>query len=240
MKGNITAKRKKSARAKPSASNPLWGGRFASAPAALMQHINASIDVDKNLFRQDIAGSKAHVAMLAKTGILTAAEAKEITSGLAQIEKEIAKGVMEFKISLEDIHMHVEARLKEIIGDVAGKLHTARSRNDQVATDFRLWVRDSIITLDTLLQSLQAALIAKAEAHAETIMPGFTHLQTAQPVTFGHHLLAYVEMLGRDRDRLQGCKKRLNECPLGAAALAGTSFRSHEYGQFLRTNRFLW
>lgn len=207
-----------------SKTNSMWGGRFEQEPDALMQEINASIFFDHKLAVQDIAASRAHVWMLGRQGILTEEEAVAIDQGLAEIAEEIAGGQMEFNPALEDIHMHVESRLKEKIGDTAGKLHTARSRNDQVATDFRLWVRDALDTLDVLLARLQKSLLAQAEKHAETIMPGFTHLQTAQPVTFGHHLMAYVEMFGRDRSRVRDARERMNECPLGAAALAGTSF----------------
>lgn len=206
------------------AANQMWGGHYSQGPAETMSRINASIDVDKHLYSQDIAGSQAHCRMLAAQGILPQADAEAILKGLEQVKGEIEAGEMEYSLALEDIHMHVESRLKEIIGDAAGRLHTARSRNDQVATDFRLWVRDTIDGLDAELKTLQTALLDRAEEHAETVMPGFTHLQVAQPVTLGHHLLAYVEMLGRDRARLQGCRERLNECPLGAAALAGTSF----------------
>ena len=205
-------------------ANPMWGGHYASAPAEMMAKINASIGVDKALYTVDIQGSLAHVAMLAATGIVTHAEAAAITEGLHQIQGEIERAEMVWDVSLEDIHMHVEARLKEIIGDTAGKLHTARSRNDQVATDLRLYLRGACEHLVEAITALQRALVAQAEAHADTIMPGFTHLQTAQPVTFGHHLLAYVEMLERDKGRFRDARARLNECPLGAAALAGTSF----------------
>jgi argininosuccinate lyase len=205
-------------------SNKMWGGRFTSAPDAIMQEINASIDFDRHLYRQDIAGSKAHAAMLAQQGIISAEDAGKIAQGLDTILSEIEAGTFEFKRALEDIHMNVEARLAELIGPAAGRLHTARSRNDQVATDFRLYVRDTIDTLDRQLADYQRALADKALAHAATVMPGFTHLQTAQPVTFGHHLLAYVEMAARDRGRFADARRRLNESPLGAAALAGTSF----------------
>jgi argininosuccinate lyase len=205
-------------------SNTMWGGRFESSPDTIMEDINASIDFDKALWRQDIRGSKAHVAMLAKQGIVDADDAETILRGLAAVEAEIEAGQFTFSRSLEDIHMNIEARLAEIVGPAAGRLHTARSRNDQVATDMRLWVRDTIDQLDDQLADLQLALAEKALAHAGTVMPGFTHLQSAQPVTFGHHLLAYVEMLGRDRGRFADARARLNECPLGAAALAGTSF----------------
>jgi argininosuccinate lyase len=205
-------------------TNKMWGGRFASGPSAIMAEINASIDFDQKLFAQDIAGSKAHAAMLAKQGIISKADLKAIHSGLDQIKTEIETGKFKFSQALEDIHLNIESRLKELIGEPAGRLHTARSRNDQVATDFRLYVRDYIDQLDAGLADLQLALATKAETHAGTIMPGFTHLQSAQPVTFGHHLLAYVEMLSRDRGRFADARKRMNESPLGAAALAGTSF----------------
>ena len=215
---------KKTSAKKSAAPNPLWGGHYASGPAAIMADINASIDVDKRLYAQDIVASKAHATMLAANGIISKSDLTAITTGLNDILVQIENGRFEFSAALEDVHMNIEARLKERIGDAAGRLHTARSRNDQVATDFRLWLRDALDVLDVLLQDTQAALLDKAEAHAATLMPGYTHLQAAQPVTFGHHLLAYVEMLGRDRDRLKDCRKRVNEMPLGAAALAGTSF----------------
>jgi argininosuccinate lyase len=202
----------------------MWGGRFAASPAEIMEEINASIGFDKRLTPQDIRASKAHAAMLAAQGIISKADAREIAKGLDEVLAEIESGSMEFQSALEDVHMNVESRLKELIGTPAGRLHTARSRNDQVATDFRLWVRERIDALDEGLARLQLALARKAEAHAATVMPGFTHLQPAQPVTFGHHLLAYVEMLARDRGRFADARRRLNECPLGAAALAGTSF----------------
>lgn len=205
-------------------ANKMWGGRFAASPAEIMEEINASIGFDKALAPQDIRGSKAHAAMLAECGIITKADAREIIRGLDQIAGDIAAGTFKFSRELEDVHMNVESRLKELIGAPAGRLHTARSRNDQVATDFRLYVRDAADMLAKLLAELQLSLARKAEAHAATVMPGFTHLQPAQPVTFGHHLLAYVEMLGRDRSRMLDARKRLNECPLGSAALAGTSF----------------
>ncbi len=205
-------------------ASAMWGGRFRAGPSAVMQKINASIDIDRRLYRQDIRGSQAHCRMLARAGIIAEADAEAILKGLAAVQGEIEAGTFPFRAELEDIHMNVEARLAELIGDAAGRLHTARSRNDQVATDFRLWVRDALDGLDAMLAEVQAALIDKAEAHAGTVMPGFTHLQAAQPVTFGHHLLAYVEMFGRDRGRLMDARARLNECPLGAAALAGTSF----------------
>ena len=205
-------------------TNTMWGGRFAASPSEIMEEINASIDFDKRLWRHDILASKAHVAMLGATGIVKSSEADEIGRGLDKILAEIEAGKFAFSRSLEDIHLNVESRLRELIGPVAGKLHTARSRNDQVATDFRLYVRDEIGAIDAALRALQLALATKALAHASAVMPGFTHLQTAQPITFGHHLLAYVEMLGRDRGRFGDAAKRLAECPLGAAALAGTSF----------------
>jgi len=205
-------------------SNKMWGARYASGPDAIMEEINASIDFDRHLYRQDITASKAHAEMLAKQGIIAADDAKSIAHGLDTILSEIEAGTFSFQRALEDIHMNVESRLKDLIGASAGRLHTARSRNDQIATDFKLWVRDTIDTLDAALAGLQKTLADKALAHAETVMPGFTHLQTAQPVTFGHHLLAYVEMAARDRGRFTDARKRLNESPLGAAALAGTSF----------------
>ncbi|MGB6754237.1 MAG: argininosuccinate lyase [Xanthobacteraceae bacterium] len=205
-------------------SNKMWGGRFGSGPDPIMEDINVSIDFDRHLYRQDIAASKAHAAMLAKRGIITAQDAKRIAHGLDTILSEIESGKFAFKRALEDIHMNVESRLAELVGAPAGRLHTARSRNDQVATDFRLWVRDAIDGLDAGLAAYQRALAEKALKHAATVMPGFTHLQPAQPVTFGHHLLAYVEMAGRDRGRFADARERLNESPLGAGALAGTSF----------------
>src|SRR4029077_18339770 len=210
-------------------SNKMWGGRFASGPGAIMQEINASIDFDRRLYRQDIAASKAHAAMLAKQGIIARDDAAKIAHGLDTILSEMDTGKFRFKRALEDIHMNVESRLSELIGAAgrrphhararhaeligaaAGRLHTARSRNDQVATDFRLWVRDAIDGIDAALAAYQRALAEKALAHAATVMPGFTHLQTAQPVTFGHHLLAYVEMAARDRGRFADARKRLNE-----------------------------
>ncbi|WBT38680.1 MULTISPECIES: argininosuccinate lyase [Hyphomicrobium] len=205
-------------------ANKMWGGRFAASPAEIMEEINASISFDKVLAPQDIRGSKAHAAMLGETGIITKSDAREILRGLDQVAAEIEGGTFKFSRSLEDVHMNVESRLKELIGAPAGRLHTARSRNDQVATDFRLFVRDSADAIIRAIADLQIVLVKKAEAHAATVMPGFTHLQPAQPVTFGHHLLAYVEMLGRDRSRFVDARRRLNECPLGSAALAGTSF----------------
>jgi argininosuccinate lyase len=205
-------------------TNKMWGGRFKSGPDAIMQEINASIGFDKRLFAQDIAGSKAHAAMLAQRGIISKSDAGEIARGLDQVQAEIEQGKFTFSTALEDIHMNVEQRLRDIIGEPAGRLHTARSRNDQIATDFRLYIRDTVDHLDGQLKDLQMALAEKAAAHAKTIMPGFTHLQVAQPITFGHHCLAYVEMLARDRSRLADSRKRMNESPLGAAALAGTAF----------------
>src|SRR5712675_3093328 len=205
-------------------SNKMWGGRFSERPDAIMEEINVSIDVDRHLYAQDIAASKAHAAMLAAQGIISAGDAKNIARGLDTILSEIGEGSFDFKRALEDIHMNVESRLGELIGPAAGRLHTARSRNDQVATDFRLYVRDTIDEIDAALAAFQSALVERALEHAGTVMPGFTHLQTAQPITFGHHLLAYVEMAARDRGRLADARRRLNESPLGAAALAGTSF----------------
>ncbi|WP_029006659.1 argininosuccinate lyase [Azorhizobium doebereinerae] len=205
-------------------SNKMWGGRFSTGPDAIMEEINASIGFDQRLYAQDIAGSKAHAAMLSAQKIIAAKDAQKIQKGLDTILSEIESGKLSFRRELEDIHMNVESRLAELIGASAGRLHTARSRNDQVATDFRLYVRDTVDALDAQLADLQTALAEKALAHAATVMPGFTHLQTAQPVTYGHHLMAYVEMLGRDRSRFADARKRLNESPLGSAALAGTSF----------------
>jgi len=202
----------------------MWGGRFGSGPDPIMEDINASIDFDRQLYRQDIAASKAHAAMLAKQGIIAAQDAKRIAHGLDTILSEIEAGKFVFKRALEDIHMNVEGRLAELIGPAAGRLHTARSRNDQVATDFRLWLRDAIDEIDAALAGYQRALARKALENAATVMPGLTHLQPAQPVTFGHHLLAYVEMAARDRGRFADARARLNECPLGSGALAGTSF----------------
>jgi len=202
----------------------MWGGRFKVGPAEIMEEINASIDFDRKLAQQDIAGSKAHVAMLASQGIVEPADAEAITRGLDDVKGEIEAGAFAFSRALEDIHMNVESRLAAQIGAPAGRLHTARSRNDQVATDFKLWVRDTIDSLEIQVAGLQQALAERALASADMVMPGFTHLQSAQPVTFGHHLLAYVEMFARDRGRFSDARARLNECPLGAAALAGTSF----------------
>jgi argininosuccinate lyase len=204
--------------------NKMWGGRFEGGPAKIMEDITPSIDFDKRLAEQDLAGSRAHARMLAIQGIISKADAEAIVKGLDAIGKEIAAGAFVFKRSLEDIHLNIEARLGEIVGPAAGRLHTARSRNDQVVTDFRLWIRDACSRAGEGLVALQLALIAQAEAHAATIMPGFTHMQSAQPITFGHHCMAYVEMFGRDSGRFADAGKRLNESPLGAAALAGTSF----------------
>jgi argininosuccinate lyase len=208
----------------PVAANTMWGGRFAAGPDAIMTAINASISFDKRLYAQDIRGSQAHAAMLAATGILTDSDAKAIREGLLTVLSEIEGGTFQFSEALEDIHMNVEARLKEIIGEPAGRLHTARSRNDQAVTDFRLWVRDQCDDAITALHSLQRAFLAQAEVGADWVMPGFTHLQVAQPVTWGHHMMAYVEMLARDVGRFADARARMNESPLGAAALAGTSF----------------
>ncbi len=205
-------------------SNQMWGGRFAAGPDAIMEAINASIGFDKRLAAQDIAGSRAHAAMLAATGIVKDSDADAMREGLLTVLSEIETGNFEFSTALEDIHMNVEARLKALIGEPAGRLHTGRSRNDQVATDFKLWVRDQLDGAQGALASLMAALLAQAEAGADWVMPGFTHLQTAQPVTWGHHMMAYVEMFGRDLSRMRDARARMNECPLGAAALAGTSF----------------
>jgi argininosuccinate lyase len=202
----------------------MWGGRFAGGPAAIMRRINASIDFDKRLYAEDIAGSLAHCAMLVAQRIVAPEDGAAIADGLERIRAEIDAGAFPFSEAREDIHLNIEARLAELIGPAAGRLHTARSRNDQVATDFRLWVRGAIDRIEGALRYAQTALIEQAEAHADAAMPGFTHLQIAQPVSFGHHLLAYVEMLGRDRGRFADCRRRLNECPLGAAALAGTAF----------------
>ncbi|SFR02244.1 argininosuccinate lyase [Poseidonocella sedimentorum] len=205
-------------------ANRMWGGRFSAGPDAIMEAINASIGYDRRLAAQDIEGSRAHAAMLAATGILSDNDAEAIREGLLTVLSEIEGGSFEFSTALEDIHMNVEARLKEIVGEAAGRLHTARSRNDQVATDFRLWVRDQLDAAEQGLTALMRALVAQAEAGADWVMPGFTHLQTAQPVTWGHHMMAYVEMFARDRARVRDARVRMNECPLGAAALAGTSF----------------
>ena len=205
-------------------SNKMWGGRFAAGPDAIMEAINASISFDKRMAAQDIAGSRAHAAMLAATGIIRDSDAEAIREGLLTILSEIEGGKFEYSAALEDIHMNVEARLKEVIGEPAGRLHTGRSRNDQVATDFKLWVRDQFDAFEGGLIALIHALLGQAEAGADWVMPGFTHLQTAQPVTWGHHMMAYVEMFGRDLSRVRDARARMNESPLGAAALAGTSF----------------
>ncbi|HZG29033.1 MAG TPA: argininosuccinate lyase [Ensifer sp.] len=205
-------------------SNQMWGGRFASGPAAIMEEINASIGFDKKLYAQDIRGSLAHAEMLAKQGIISAEDLKQITDGLHSIRAEIENGKFEFSRKLEDIHMNIEARLADEIGLAAKRLHTARSRNDQVALDFRLWVKEELVKVDAALTALISVFLARAEEHAETVMPGFTHLQTAQPVTFGHHCMAYVEMFGRDRSRVRDCITRMDESPIGAAALAGTPY----------------
>ena len=211
-------------RAADDGTNSMWGGRFTSGPDAVMEAINASIDVDQRMAKQDIYGSRAHARMLAQQGIISDADAAAIDDGLATVSEEIAQGLLTFRRELEDIHMNVEARLKEIVGEPAGRLHTGRSRNDQVATDFRLWVRDSIDRVDAGLAALIGGLLDRAEEEADTILPGFTHLQPAQPVTLGHHLLAFVEMFSRDRGRFADARKRLNESPLGSAALAGTPY----------------
>ena len=205
-------------------ANSMWGGRFAGGVAAIMEAINASIGFDKRLYAQDIAGSRAHAAMLAAQGIITAQDQAAIDAGLKQVLAEIESGNFPFRTALEDIHMNVESRLKDIIGAPAGRLHTARSRNDQVAVDFRLWVRDQADAAIAGIDALMRAFLTQAEVGAEWVMPGFTHLQTAQPVTWGHHMMAYVEMLARDKGRFADARARMNECPLGAAALAGTSF----------------
>jgi argininosuccinate lyase len=212
-----------SGKQRPTRANAAWGGRFSSGPAEIMQRINVSIEFDRRLYEQDIAASLAHAAMLVESRILEHKDGAAIADGLAKIRAEIEAGTFPFRAEHEDIHLNIEARLHELIGEPALRLHTARSRNDQVATDFKLWVRDAIDRLDHGMAALQDALVGQAEKHAATVMPGFTHLQVAQPVTFGHHLLAYAEMVGRDRGRLADARRRLNECPLGAAALAGTS-----------------
>lgn len=207
-----------------SAANAMWGGRFSSSPSALMEAINVSIGFDRRLAEQDLLGSMAHSDMLAAQGIISTADRNAIHDGLRAIAGEVDAGTFVFSKKLEDIHMNIEGRLKTLIGDAAGRLHTARSRNDQVALDFRLWVREAHDRTDAQLTELLTVLVDQAERHADVIMPGFTHLQSAQPVTFGHHLLAYAEMFGRDRSRIRDSRTRLNECPLGACALAGTSF----------------
>jgi argininosuccinate lyase len=205
-------------------SNEMWGGRFAEGPDAIMRAINASIGFDRRLASQDIAGSLAHVDMLGATGIVDEADAKQIKAGLETVLREIQSGDFSFSEALEDIHMNVEARLRDLIGPAAGRLHTARSRNDQVATDFRLWVRDQLDGADAAITALMQALLGQAEKGVDWVMPGFTHLQSAQPVTWGHHMMAYVEMFSRDLGRIRDARRRMNESPLGAAALAGTSF----------------
>ena len=205
-------------------ANTMWGGRFAAGPEAIMEAINASIGFDQRMAAQDIAGSRAHAAMLAATGIISDNDAEAIREGLLTVLSEIETGNFTYSTALEDIHMNVEARLKDLIGEPAGRLHTGRSRNDQVATDFKLWVRDQFDAAESALIALAKALLGQAEAGADWVMPGFTHLQTAQPVTWGHHMMAYVEMIGRDIGRVRDARKRMNESPLGAAALAGTSF----------------
>jgi argininosuccinate lyase len=209
---------------KTNKSNALWGGRFSGSPSEIMEAINASIDIDQRMAFEDIAGSIAHARMLAATGIISSDDATKIENGLIQIRGEIERGEMKWSAALEDVHMNIEARLKDIIGEPAGRLHTARSRNDQVATDFRLWLRAACDRADALITAYQAALVAQAAAHIETVMPGFTHLQTAQPVSLGHHLLCWVEAAERDRSRFHDARRRLNESPLGCAALAGTAF----------------
>ncbi len=212
-------------RSNGTAANRMWGGRFTRGPAEVMARINPSIGFDKRLYRQDIAASVVHARMLARQGIIPEADATAIVDGLARIEREIDEGRFVFRDDLEDIHMNVEARLKDLIGEAAGRLHTARSRNDQAVTDVRLWMRDAVDQrLDPAMAALQTVLMDRAEEHAATVMPGFTHLQVAQPVTLGHHLMAYVEMFGRDRERLAGARSRINVNPLGSAALAGTAF----------------
>ena len=218
------ATNKKKTKSTKNTANTMWGGGFSVAPDDLLAKINVSVGFDKQLYRQDIAGSIAHAKMLAKQKIISKSDADAMIAGLGAILRDIESGKFVFKDSLEDVHMNIEAALKERIGEAAGRLHTARSRNDQVATDFRLYVRDAFAALDEVLKDLQLALIDRADEHAATLMPGFTHLQVAQPVTLGHHLLAYVEMISRDRSRVRDAAKRLNESPLGAAALAGTSF----------------
>ena len=208
----------------PKAANQMWGGRFSAGPDAIMQAINASIGFDQRLYAQDIAGSRAHAAMLAAQGIISNKDAEAIGEGLLAILSEIEAGQFPFTPELEDIHLNIEARLTDRIGEAGKRLHTGRSRNDQVAVDFRLWVRDQCDQAIAGLTGLMQAFLAQAEAGADWVMPGFTHLQTAQPVTWGHHMLAYVEMLARDRSRFEDARRRMNECPLGAAALAGTSF----------------
>lgn len=210
--------------ASPKEGQKMWGGRFTTKPADIMQAINVSIDVDKRLWPQDLAGSRAHAAMLSKQGVISSEDEALIQKGLNEIEQELRSGTFAFRHEFEDIHMNIEARLRELIGATAGRLHTARSRNDQVATDFRLWVREACDRTAGQIEALQMALLTRAEEHADTLMPGFTHLQPAQPVTFGHHLMAYVEMFGRDASRFKDARARMNENPLGSAALAGSPF----------------
>ena len=212
-----------------SAGQSIWGGRFSAKPAELMQAINVSIGFDRRLASQDLKGSRAHAAMLTKAGVISREDGEKILDGLERIETEMASGAFPFREEFEDIHMNVEARLKELIGEPAGRLHTARSRNDQVAVDFRLWVRDACDRSLLEIQGLQRALLDKADQNADALMPGFTHLQPAQPVTFGHHLMAYVEMFGRDASRFSDARARMNENPLGAAALAGSPFPIDRY-----------
>jgi argininosuccinate lyase len=220
-------------------TSKIWGGRFSAGPAAIMEEINVSVGFDQRLAKQDLHGSRAHCSMLVAQGIVSKEDGAAIQEGLTRIEKDIASGNFLFKRALEDVHMNIEGRLADLIGAPAGRLHTARSRNDQVATDFRMWVRAAIDNLSEEVAKLQSVLIDRAEEHAATIMPGFTHLQAAQPVTFGHHLLAYVEMFGRDRGRFTDARKRLNESPLGAGALAGTSFPidRHKTAELLEFDR---
>ncbi len=222
--GNLEADMGTSSSNNSGKSQTMWGGRFSASPGELMQAINVSIDFDQRLAAQDIRGSKAHAAMLARQGIITDADHAAIDMGLTEILAELEGGTFPFSRELEDIHLNIEGRLKEKIGEAAGRLHTGRSRNDQVATDFRLWVRDYLDGFDGQIERLMKALLAQAAANTDTIMPGFTHLQSAQPVTFGHHMLAYLEMFARDRGRFNDCRKRMNESPLGAAALAGTPY----------------
>ncbi|MCC6597944.1 MAG: argininosuccinate lyase [Alphaproteobacteria bacterium] len=205
-------------------TNTMWGGRFTEKPASVMEQINASIDIDRRLWRQDITGSRAHCEMLMRQNIIPRQDGEAILNGLTQIEQEIESGAFEFRRDLEDIHMNIESRLKEIIGEAAGKLHTARSRNDQVATDFRIWVREAATSAMGGIEELRNTLDTLSQTHKDSIMPGFTHLQPAQPVTLGRHLDAYAQMLGRDKTRLEDCARRLNFCPLGAAAMAGTPY----------------
>lgn len=205
-------------------SNAMWGGRFAAGPDAIMEAINASIDFDKRMAQQDIEGSRAHAAMLAACGIISDSDGEAIREGLLTVLSEIEAGEFTYSKELEDIHMNVESRLKDLIGEAAGRLHTGRSRNDQVATDFKLWTRDQFDAAIDGIAALMEALLGQAEAGAGIVMPGFTHLQVAQPVTWGHHMMAYVEMFARDKSRMEDARARMNESPLGAAALAGTAY----------------